>query len=165
MRKRRAFRRSAYGLFPGRAALSERLIASPSAGSRQGLRPGGAPNRLRAGLRAQPTGAASFPAVLTSHDNALGRKGWECVGEDCGRIRNISTYVYIILFNVMPRLVPGIHALLSTVANKKDVDGRVKPGHDERERALSTNTALVSRTSLASRGDDPGPRRSQREAL
>jgi hypothetical protein len=27
----------------------------------------------------------------------------------------------------MPGLVPGIHVL----AHKKDVDGRVKPGHDE----------------------------------
>jgi hypothetical protein len=30
---------------------------------------------------------------------------------------------------VMPGLVPGIHDLLSLVT--KDVDGRVKPGHDE----------------------------------
>jgi hypothetical protein len=29
----------------------------------------------------------------------------------------------------MPGLVPGIHVLLSV--SKKDVDGRVKPGHDE----------------------------------
>ena len=29
----------------------------------------------------------------------------------------------------MPGLVPGIHALCST---RKNVDGRVKPGHDER---------------------------------
>jgi hypothetical protein len=29
----------------------------------------------------------------------------------------------------MPGLVPGIHVL----AWKKDVDGRVKPGHDDRE--------------------------------
>jgi hypothetical protein len=29
----------------------------------------------------------------------------------------------------MPGLVPGIHVL---AASKKDVDGRVKPGHDER---------------------------------
>jgi hypothetical protein len=29
----------------------------------------------------------------------------------------------------MPGLVPGIHVL----AKKQDVDGRVKPGHDERE--------------------------------
>jgi hypothetical protein len=28
----------------------------------------------------------------------------------------------------MPGLVPGIHVLLSVA---KDVDGRVKPGHDE----------------------------------
>jgi hypothetical protein len=28
----------------------------------------------------------------------------------------------------MPGLVPGIHVFLST---KKDVDGRVKPGHDD----------------------------------
>ena len=30
---------------------------------------------------------------------------------------------------VMPGLVPGIHVFLSI--SKKDVDGRVKPGHDE----------------------------------
>jgi hypothetical protein len=29
----------------------------------------------------------------------------------------------------MPGLVPGIHVLLHL--SKKDVDGRVKPGHDE----------------------------------
>ncbi len=29
----------------------------------------------------------------------------------------------------MPGLVPGIHVLFST--GQKDVDGRVKPGHDE----------------------------------
>ena len=32
---------------------------------------------------------------------------------------------------VMPGLVPGIHVLASV--SKKDVDGRDKPGHDERE--------------------------------
>jgi hypothetical protein len=31
----------------------------------------------------------------------------------------------------MPGLVPGIHVLGHS--GKKDVDGRVKPGHDERE--------------------------------
>jgi hypothetical protein len=31
----------------------------------------------------------------------------------------------------MPGLVPGIHFL--GPGGKKDVDGRVKPGHDERE--------------------------------
>jgi hypothetical protein len=30
----------------------------------------------------------------------------------------------------MPGLVPGIYVFVT--ANKKDVDGRVKPGHDER---------------------------------
>jgi hypothetical protein len=30
---------------------------------------------------------------------------------------------------VMPGLVPGIHVFLSIA--KRDVDGRVKPGHDE----------------------------------
>ena len=30
---------------------------------------------------------------------------------------------------VMPGLVPGIHVFRST--SKKDVDGRVKPGHDD----------------------------------
>ena len=33
---------------------------------------------------------------------------------------------------VMPGPVPGIHVLLSTWQIKKDVDGRDKPGHDER---------------------------------
>jgi len=32
----------------------------------------------------------------------------------------------------MPGLVPGIHVL---AAAKKDVDGRVKPGHDDGQRA------------------------------
>ena len=32
---------------------------------------------------------------------------------------------------VMPGLVPGIHVFTSNA--QKDVDGRVKPGHDERE--------------------------------
>ena len=32
----------------------------------------------------------------------------------------------------MPGLVPGIHAFLHI--NKKDVDGRDKPGHDESSR-------------------------------
>jgi hypothetical protein len=36
---------------------------------------------------------------------------------------------------VMPGLVPGIHALLA--ARSKDVDGRDKPGHDERADAGS----------------------------
>jgi hypothetical protein len=31
----------------------------------------------------------------------------------------------------MPGLVPGIHVLAAF--NKKDVDGRDKPGHDEKE--------------------------------
>jgi hypothetical protein len=31
---------------------------------------------------------------------------------------------------VMPGLVPGIH-VLAAASNKKDVDGRDKPGHDE----------------------------------
>jgi hypothetical protein len=32
----------------------------------------------------------------------------------------------------MAGLVPGIHALLALKIRKKDVDGRDKPGHDER---------------------------------
>jgi hypothetical protein len=39
----------------------------------------------------------------------------------------IST-VFAQRINVMPGLVPGIHAFLCA---KQDVDGRVKPGHDE----------------------------------
>jgi hypothetical protein len=31
----------------------------------------------------------------------------------------------------MPGLVPGIHVFVTS--GKKDVDGRAKPGHDERE--------------------------------
>jgi hypothetical protein len=31
----------------------------------------------------------------------------------------------------MPGLVPGIHVLFIFDASKKDVDGRVKPGHDK----------------------------------
>ena len=33
----------------------------------------------------------------------------------------------------MPGLVPGIH-VFSSFRGRKDVDGRVKPGHDERSR-------------------------------
>jgi hypothetical protein len=32
---------------------------------------------------------------------------------------------------VMPGLVPGIHVLLSGARERKVVDGRVKPGHDD----------------------------------
>jgi hypothetical protein len=42
------------------------------------------------------------------------------------------------LSTVMPGLVPGIHVL----AQKKDVDGRDKPGHDE-ESALFTIVAAL----------------------
>jgi hypothetical protein len=31
----------------------------------------------------------------------------------------------------MPGLVPGIHVLFALNWKKQDVDGRVKPGHDE----------------------------------
>jgi hypothetical protein len=34
-------------------------------------------------------------------------------------------------FFVMPDLVPGIHAFLFRLS-KKNVDGRVKPGHDDK---------------------------------
>jgi hypothetical protein len=44
-------------------------------------------------------------------------------------IRNAAMF----LNSVRPGLVPGIHVLLN--GNKKDVDGRVKPGHDDDERA------------------------------
>jgi hypothetical protein len=47
--------------------------------------------------------------------------------------------------HVMPGLVPGIHVL---AAAKKDVDGRVKPGHDEgrsveRQRIFSSEIGFV----------------------
>ena len=40
--------------------------------------------------------------------------------------------------SVMPGLVPGIHAL--QCSSKKDVDGRVKPGHDELTKRLHRPT-------------------------
>ena len=43
----------------------------------------------------------------------------------------------------MPGLVPGIHVFLT--ATPKDVDGRVKPGHDEQNRmrrALDKSTPI-----------------------
>jgi hypothetical protein len=43
--------------------------------------------------------------------------------------------VRAILSIVMPGLVPGIHVFDSH--NKKAVDGRVKPGHDEDESAAA----------------------------
>jgi flagella basal body P-ring formation protein FlgA len=36
------------------------------------------------------------------------------------------------IHTVMPGLVPGIHVLLSKTCRKEDVDGRDKPGHDEK---------------------------------
>ena len=58
-KRRRAFRRSTCGFSQVRTALFVRharqcLRASPSAGSRQGLRPGGTRNRWRMMLRASP---------------------------------------------------------------------------------------------------------------
>jgi hypothetical protein len=47
----------------------------------------------------------------------------------------------------MPGLVPGIHVL--SVYQQKDVDGRVKPGHDERK-VLSPTAAHFSVASPAS---------------
>ena len=41
----------------------------------------------------------------------------------------------------MPGLVPGIHVLLAS--NKKDVDGRDKPGHDKRHFSKIPATALI----------------------
>ena len=38
-----------------------------------------------------------------------------------------------VLATVMPGLVPGIHVL---GGHKKDVDGRDKPGHDDRQEDL-----------------------------
>ena len=43
---------------------------------------------------------------------------------------------------VMLGLVPGIHVLAHL--SRKDVDGRVKPGHDEKEAAWSTEVGLES---------------------
>jgi len=43
-----------------------------------------------------------------------------------------------IVFTVMPGLVSGIHVLLSFL-HSKDVDGRVKPGHDELGAMLRTS--------------------------
>jgi len=38
--------------------------------------------------------------------------------------------------SVMPALVVGIHVFLFGQITQKDVDGRVKPGHDERKNLL-----------------------------
>jgi hypothetical protein len=48
----------------------------------------------------------------------------------------------------MPGLDPGIHVL---VTSKKDVDGRVKPGHDENQTArprIMISTAAVSSSAM-----------------
>jgi hypothetical protein len=42
---------------------------------------------------------------------------------------------------VMPGLVPGIHVFATT--SEKDVDGRVKPGHDERNQKCPTLLAAL----------------------
>jgi hypothetical protein len=41
----------------------------------------------------------------------------------------------------MPGLVPGIHVFLSLLGNK-DVDGRVKPGHDGHTVIASASEAI-----------------------
>ncbi|SHK06133.1 hypothetical protein SAMN05444159_2312 [Bradyrhizobium lablabi] len=46
---------------------------------------------------------------------------------------------------VMPGLVPGIHVL--QVENKKDVDGRDKPGHDVVRKCLDGLAAFPVRLS------------------
>jgi hypothetical protein len=45
-------------------------------------------------------------------------------------------------FVVMPGLVPGIHVFLPS--RRKDVDGRVKPGHDEGNVPLQTKKHFFS---------------------
>src|SRR5262249_4743565 len=42
----------------------------------------------------------------------------------------------------MPGLAPGIHVFLST--KKKDVDGRVKPGHDENNEEARMNMNIMN---------------------
>src|SRR6185312_7422303 len=42
----------------------------------------------------------------------------------------------------MPGLVPGIHVLLSM--ERKDVDGRVKPGHDDNNEEASMNMNIMN---------------------
>ena len=56
----------------------------------------------------------------------------------------------------MPGLVPGIHVFVE--AAKEDVDGRDKPGHDERwdtRHMTTTDDPLVSTEWLASHLGDP----------
>jgi hypothetical protein len=55
---------------------------------------------------------------------------------DLMRIALTSTHT------VMPGLVPGIHVLLSKGRRKEDMDGRDKPGHDERGSTFFWERAL-----------------------
>src|SRR5712692_6343237 len=48
----------------------------------------------------------------------------------------------------MPGFVPGIHVLLAAI---KDVDGRDKPGHDERQARVSTNMTIALPAAAARR--------------
>ncbi|MEH2515473.1 hypothetical protein V1279_001046 [Bradyrhizobium sp. AZCC 1610] len=57
----------------------------------------------------------------------------------------------------MPGLVPGIHVLSVSdcnVSNKKDVDGRDNPGHDDREKS-SREVVIASeaKQSISLHGD------------
>ena len=54
----------------------------------------------------------------------------------------------------MPGLVPGIHVLYSIEA-KEDVDGRVKPGHDEELRSQTSRPSNSSVTSSENRFRTP----------
>jgi hypothetical protein len=60
---------------------------------------------------------------------------------------------YIALSAVMPGLDPGIHALLSL---PKDVDGRVKPSHDDLATLVFRHCEerLVRRSSTSEGGSD-----------
>ena len=63
----------------------------------------------------------------------------------------------------MPGLVPGIHVL--GVSRKKDVDGRVKPGHDESAVLIRRPTAIGSMPLLTISGRAWGEARNLISAL
>jgi hypothetical protein len=50
---------------------------------------------------------------------------------------------------VMPGLVPGIHALFFSIQN---VDGRVKPGHDDVADATSSFRQIIERDAPETQG-------------
>ena len=75
-------------------------------------------------------GRPAFPAPLFSEGRSVGKARANCAAGRRGCVWNRDVDANTL---VMPGHVPGIHVLLPDTGDK-DIDGRVKPGHDEGSR-------------------------------